>query len=285
MNRVLEEVLKHYVAPEQTDWIKHLATTEFAINNSVNESTGYTPFYLCYGYHPLTPGSSLLPSSVPAAAKLHKHMLENIALAKLHLESAQKRQEYYYDTTRKTLEFQPGDNVLLSTANIGLYCPGSPKLLPKFIGPFKVTARVGELAYKLELPDILQIHNVFHVSRLRSFYDDGRIQPPPLPIPIKGELRYEVEKVYAHRDVKVGKDRFRREYLVRWKGCGVEHDEFLPVANFGKNLQAIREYWRSHLPVGTTGSVDPTEEEARYPDKVEPEPEPMLLDSFDSDSE
>ena len=88
----------------------------------------------------------------------------------------------------------------------------------------------------------MRVHNVFHVSRLRSFKDDGRIQPPPVPIIVDGELEYEVEKIYDHRDVKVGKS-FRRDYLVRWKGYGVEHDEYIPKTNLGNARERISEYW------------------------------------------
>jgi len=302
MNRVLEEMLRHFVAPHHSDWIKHLATCEFAINNSVSESTGYTPFYLTYGYNPLTPGNALQPSTVPAAKNLHRQMLHDLEDAKLHLQAAQQRQKYYYDTTRRVIEYAPGDLVLLSTRDIGLYCAGTPKLLPRYIGPFKVLERVGELAYRLEIPETLKIHDVFHVSRLKTFYDDGRVQPPPLPLEIDGELNYEVEKVYSHRDVKVGKT-FRREYLVRWKGCGVEHDEYLPLANFGDCLEPVREYWRFHVPVSKKGSVDPTEvpepevikdletlhisPEVAHSEHTERQSEelPVLLDTFDSESD
>jgi hypothetical protein len=44
----LEVVLRHFVSPCQDDWDDHLALAEFAINDSVNPSTGYSPFYLAY---------------------------------------------------------------------------------------------------------------------------------------------------------------------------------------------------------------------------------------------
>ena len=242
MNRVLEEMLRHYVAPHQDDWDTYLPTCEFAINNSVNDSTGFSPFYLTYGYNPLTPANLASPTSVPATATLHQQLFQNLQDAKRHLQVAQRRQKLYADMTRTNHTFETGDMVLLSTNNIGLYCAGSPKLLPRFIGPFPILKRVGELAYKLELPHVLKIHDVFHISRLRPFQDDGRVQPPPLPIKIDDELEYEISHIYAHRDVKVGKKK-RREYLVRWNGYGVEHDEFVPEANLGNAKEKVVEYW------------------------------------------
>ena len=245
MNRILEEMLRHYVAPHQEDWDHFLPTCEFAINNAVHDSTGYSPFYLTYGYDPLTPATLASPSSVPAAADLHKQLFDNLQLAKKHLEAAQQRQKQYADKKRRMVEYTVGDMVLLSTQHIGLYCKGTPKLLPRFIGPFQITKRVGELAYRLNLPPTMKMHNVFHVSRLRPFKDDGRVQPPPPPIVVDNELEYEVDKIYAHRDVKVGKNRTRREYLVRWKGYGVEHDEYVPEANLGNAKGMISEYWKT----------------------------------------
>ena len=43
------------------------------------------------------------------------------------------------------------------------------KLAPKYIGPFKILERHGEVAYQLELPEsLLGVHDVFHVSQLKS---------------------------------------------------------------------------------------------------------------------
>jgi len=55
MNRVLEDMLRHYVSPLQDDWDDHLATAEFAINNSYQESVKNTPFRLNNGRDPRTP--------------------------------------------------------------------------------------------------------------------------------------------------------------------------------------------------------------------------------------
>jgi hypothetical protein len=96
-----------------------------------------------------------------------------------------------------------GQNVLLSTINFKLAHPGMRKLLPKWVGPFKVVERIGKVAYKVELPPNLKMHNVFHVQLLKPYR--GKVQPPPPPTEIDDSLEYEVKRVLGHREVKRGK--------------------------------------------------------------------------------
>jgi transposase InsO family protein len=61
VNRTFEEALRRFIGPDQDDWDDLLPLMEFAINNAKHASTQFTPFYLNYGYHPLTPVSLQLP--------------------------------------------------------------------------------------------------------------------------------------------------------------------------------------------------------------------------------
>ena len=243
VNRVLEEVLRHYVSAKQDDWDELLDMAEFAINNSWHESVRNTPFYLNYGQHPLTPVSLHVDTQVPAAEHFSQGIQEVVQQAKRYMQAAQDRQKAYADERRLEMEFQVGDKVLLNTKNIRLqHGEGRAKLLPRWIGPFEVDARVGRVAYKLVLPSNLHIHQVFHVSLLHKQYcSDGRRQPPPLPLDVDGhgEL-FLIDDLLAHRDGKSG-GRTKREYLVKWKGYGPEHNTWEPAAmvtSFAKQV-----YW------------------------------------------
>lgn len=130
--------------------------------------------------------------------------------------------------------------------NIQLKRPGdassTPKLMPKWIGPFKVTKVVGKGAYKLGLPSTMQVHDVFHVSLIKPYHSDGRVQPAE-PIVVDGELEWEVDLILAHRERKRGKG-IRREYLVKWTGYGPEHNSWEPERSMS-DLIAYQTYWES----------------------------------------
>ena len=61
MNKSVEEVLRHYLNETGKNWEDLIPMVEFSINNSMNGSTGHTPFYLNSGSHPRTPASALVP--------------------------------------------------------------------------------------------------------------------------------------------------------------------------------------------------------------------------------
>ena len=59
---------------------------------------------------------------------------------------------------------------------------GSLKLRSKYYGPYKIIQKVGELAYKLQLPDQAEIHPVFHVSQLKKQHGKHAIPLPHVPL-------------------------------------------------------------------------------------------------------
>jgi hypothetical protein len=131
----------------------------------------------------------------------------------------------------------------------------SRKLMPRWVGPFKVLQKVGNLAYRLEMNPGWRIHPVFHVSLLEPYRSDGRVQPPPIPIKLEGHLEYEVECILDHRFSD--KKRQRLSYLISWKGYGLEHNSWEPEANVANAPYLIGEYWQRigrAAGVGATGT-------------------------------
>ncbi|GKA50306.1 hypothetical protein Tco_0743379 [Tanacetum coccineum] len=83
------------------------------------------------------------------------------------------------------MEFHVGDRVMLKVSPWkGVVHFGKQrKLNLKYVGPFKVLAKVGAIAYKLELPqELSRVHNTFHVSNLNKCYANK-----PLAVPLDGQ--------------------------------------------------------------------------------------------------
>lgn len=246
VNRVMEDVLRHYVDASQTNWESLLPLVEFAINDSWHESIKAVPFSVVYGRRPPLPLDSVLrgEESVNAefsnekASEQAELITQAVQQAKLAMEAAQQRQKAYADAKRRDVDFVVGQEVLLSTVNIRPKFKGSPKLLPKWIGPYKIVKVINPVAFKLELPASLKLHSVFHASLLKAYKSDGVVQPPPPPEMIEGELEYVVEDILSHR--WRGK---KLEYLVRWLGYGHEHDTWESEENCSNSPELVSNYW------------------------------------------
>ena len=112
---------------------------------------------------------------------------------KERLKAAQDRQKSYADKRRRPLEFNVGDDVMLKVSPwkgiIRFRKRG--KLSPRYIGPFRIIARVGEVAYHLDLPAELEgIHSTFHVSHLRKCLADEAQHVPLNDIELDKRLNY-----------------------------------------------------------------------------------------------
>jgi hypothetical protein len=123
---------------------------------------------------------------------------DRVAEIREHMLAAQSRQKSYADPKRRSVEFQVGDEVLLrvwpTKGVVRFNIKG--KLSPRYIGPFKILARVGKLAYRLELPESMEsVHNVFYISMLRKYFRDPERQMTMEPITIEQDLTFEARPV------------------------------------------------------------------------------------------
>jgi hypothetical protein len=96
---------------------------------------------------------------------------KQVHMMRENLQIAQSRQKSYADHRRRELSFEVGDFVYLKVSHMRGLCRFKVrgKLAPRFIGPFKITDKRGEVAYQLELPpQFSDVHDVFHVSQLNK---------------------------------------------------------------------------------------------------------------------
>lgn len=238
-NRVMQDVLRHYVAPDGKDWDTHLSMAEFAVNNAYHESIQSTPFFLNYGRHPRVPGHPEFRSKVPRAQGVECRLQELWKRAKLCLEAAASRAKADADAHRTLVTFVVGEKVLLATRYAQPKTVLGKKLLPRFMGPFTVTGIINETTYQLDLPDNLRWHNAFHSSLLKKYVAGGRVQPPPMPDIVNGEPEYEVAHILQHRVRQT-----QLEFLVAWKGFAQEHNSWEPAEVILENCEElVNAYW------------------------------------------
>jgi hypothetical protein len=93
VNRVLEDMLRNYVAASQDDWDDKLPAVEFAINNAEHDTTKMSPFMLNYGYSPWLPVSITPQARVPAAAAFIQQRQRRISEARTAHKVATQRQQ------------------------------------------------------------------------------------------------------------------------------------------------------------------------------------------------
>ena len=247
MNKVLEDMMRHYITPKMDTWDLMLPVLEFAINHSYQESIQDAPFYLNYGKHPRMPDDIVAdkPSKDPRAYNFIKNIERAMTKARSCMRNAQLRQKKYADAYRSELQFNVGDKVWLSSKNIPVKGDiGARKLYPLWIGPFPVTAKVGQVSYQLQIPEHYKMHNTFHVQLLKPVYDNLAGMAAPPTVLVDGEEEYELETILKHRPAEKKQGDTGIQYRVKWVGYGFEHNKWIPQRNFTKRASEIlQEYW------------------------------------------
>ncbi|GJY47557.1 putative reverse transcriptase domain-containing protein [Tanacetum coccineum] len=187
----------------------HLETDgqKFSYNNSYHTSIKAAPFEALYGRKCRSPicWAEVGDSQLTGPEIIHE-TTERIVQIKSHIQAARDRQKSYADVRRKPLEFQLGDKVMLKVSPWkGVIRFGKRgKLNPRYIGPFKIIAKVGTVAYRLELPEKLsRVHSTFHVSKLKKCMADEPLAIPLDEIQVDDKLNFIEEPVeIMDREVK-----------------------------------------------------------------------------------
>jgi hypothetical protein len=165
-------MLRACVLTYKKKWVTCLPFVEFSYNNSYQAGIKMSPFEGLYGRRCRTPinwsesgeRSFFGPDLVKDAEDQVKIIRENLRIAQSH-------QKTCADHRRRELHFKVGDHVYLKVSPFKgtRHFQVRGKLAPRYEGPFRITKRVGVVAYQLDLPQSLSaIHNVFHISQLKK---------------------------------------------------------------------------------------------------------------------
>jgi hypothetical protein len=196
-NQILHDMLRGCALQDKLGWDKWLPYAEFSYNNSYQASLKMSSFEALYGRNCQTPLHWDQPDERQVfGPEILLEAEENIRMVRENLKAAQSRQWSYADTRRRELSFEVGDYVYLKvqpireTKRFGV----KGKLAPRYIGPFQIQARRGEVAYQFSLPENLStVHDVFHVSQLKKCLRVLEEQLPADDLEVQEDLMY-IEK-------------------------------------------------------------------------------------------
>ena len=219
--RNVTQVLRGCISNDQSDWVDRLPMVEFAINSTINESTGFAPFELTYGNMPRIMNRVDLTAFDGVRAFADK-ALTNLAIAHDSIIASRSFQTHYANRHRTAESpLQTGDLVYLATKNLNLPKGRAHKLLPIYIGPYPITSsNVSTSNYTLDLPEELRarnIHPTFHISLLKPHIPNDDERFPARDVRVyydfgqDADVEWEVDEILAHQW-----DNRSLRFLVKW---------------------------------------------------------------------
>ncbi|KAL4260718.1 hypothetical protein AB1N83_011879 [Pleurotus pulmonarius] len=255
-NKTVIQALRYFVDRNQEGWVKALPHVRFCIMNTVNSSTGFSPFQLRLGTSP-----RVIPPLIPSTMRddtSAKDVIERIGLiaaeAKDSLLNAKIIQSINASLARSPeTPYAVGDSVYLSTSNRRreyMHAGGGrvAKFMPRFDGPYEIIhANPALSSYTLNMPNAGNTFPTFHGVLLRKFTpNDAELFPShelerPSAVTLDGEEEWLVEAIVDER-----KGRRGSEYLVRYRGYGAEEDRWLPRKDV-EDLEAL-DVWLAKKP-------------------------------------
>jgi hypothetical protein len=122
-----------------------------------------------------------------------KDVKRQVQMIRKNLKIPQSRQKSYADKRRRDLSFEVSDFLYLKVSPMRgtRRFKVKGKLAPRYVGPFQILDRKGEVAYQLELPSQhLDVHDVFHVSQLKKCLWVPEEQMPMQQLNLGGDLSY-----------------------------------------------------------------------------------------------
>nr|GEW62979.1 retrovirus-related Pol polyprotein from transposon 17.6 [Tanacetum cinerariifolium] len=177
--QTLEDMLRACLIDFRNGYDRHLPLIKFSYNNNYHTSIKAAPFEAFYGWKCRSPVCwAEVEDAQLTGPRIIQEITKKIIQIKSRIQAAHDRQKSYANVGRKLLEFQVGDRVMLKVSpwKRVIRFGKRGKLNPRYIGPFKVLAKVGTVAYRLELPQQLnRVHSTFHVSNLKKFLSDEQL--------------------------------------------------------------------------------------------------------------
>jgi hypothetical protein len=250
VNRSLGNLLRSLVTEQGRQWDQILAQEEFAFKNSINRSTGKSPFEIVYGRQPR--GVAELRELKQDEFRSTGEKDFSTEMQRLHdqvrkqIHDSNQKYKDKVDQKRREVQFEVGDEVLAHLRKERFPRGTYNKLKMKKIGPCKILRKFTANAYEIELPYNVGISPIFNVADLYPYNSDetGELDD-------QEEIQWEeqmptVEKPQMERilEQRVGRKTKRKmypEYLVKWKDHPVEDSSWVTEPDILKHGKIVRE--------------------------------------------
>ncbi|PKU79630.1 putative mitochondrial protein [Dendrobium catenatum] len=171
-NRTLASMLRCLVEDHPKRWEEVLGQAEFAYNSMPNRATGMCPFSIVYTKMPnhIVDVAVLPKCRSAAAAQSAEQFSEILKSVRGRLEDTNLKYKAAQDKHRRSVEFQPGDLVMLRYRQDRFPVGSCPKLHPKKFGPFPILRKINDNAYVIDLPKDLAISTTFNVADIYPYH-------------------------------------------------------------------------------------------------------------------
>ena len=194
-NQTIEITLRFHLSMGTDDWLTILPFLQASLNNSII-TTGFALNELAYGFRVRDTLGLLTDLSLEDLDRLRLIKREEADNAIAFVNAISKKR---YDSAYKAINLAPG-----SLAYLRLYykysIPGIHlKLSNQRVGPFKVVKKVGNLVYRLELPEIIRIHPVISIAQLEPAFDNDLYARTRPPLPLVEEDNDAVDPDFAKK--------------------------------------------------------------------------------------
>ncbi|KAJ9568381.1 hypothetical protein OSB04_004347 [Centaurea solstitialis] len=279
VNRSLETYLRCFAAEQPKMWSYWLPWAEFWHNTAYHVSTNTTPFDIVYGRPPPTV-LQFIPGEISCelVAQDLSDRDEALKQLKYHLTRAQARMKSTADKHRRDVDFAIGDRVFLKLRphrQQSVVRRINQKLAARYYGPFPIIAKVGSVAYKLQLPDSARIHPVFHVSLLKRAVGNHTVEPslPPgmemdstiSPLPLKCLATRSITKQGVRTE----------QWLIQWTGSTTDDATWEDAPAISRQFPTFRLEDKPEIYAGGIDSNGPTIVEQPIEQEGPPNPAPM----------
>lgn len=211
VNRELKRMISCYVSERHGNWDEHIQKFALALRTMVNKSTQVTPSLLNLGREIQLPidrslqvGNSALDdnSVLNSLKEMPKSLLEVINWVRNNIINAHAQNKVIYDKSHREVTYKIDDMVLMRNNQVSSAEKHvTAKLLPKWVGPYRICKVISPLTYILDLPKSCKLNNKRHVSDLKPYFQRLKVGKK-LPVPLAESQLGKVPEIPVARQLR-----------------------------------------------------------------------------------